>query len=98
MSTAVGGLKVIPEASEINLGLRKGLVVLESANIHDLVSMDASKLAIETAASSGLVAAAIKNRGSPYPVNGDGSIVSDVTKGFPQGGKYRIDYELGSSL
>lgn len=85
-------------ASDINLGLRRGVVVLESDNFDNLLSLEASTLATIQAAREGLLGAAIKNRSSVYSVNADGTPITDITSGFPPGGKFRMDYEMGSTL
>jgi len=90
--------RVVPESVDISPGLRKGTVTLESSKADELISLDASNIVLETAAANGLLAAAIRNRGSLYPVDKNGNPVTDPTQGFPSGGKFRMDYTIGSTL
>lgn len=91
-------MRIVEEASTVDVPQRTAVVVLEGDSVDELANLEATRAAQQFAISKGLLGAAIQNRGNPYTVGPDGQPLTDPTKGFPRGGKFRIDIKFLSQL
>lgn len=96
--TAEAPFKIVEAVSSVDLGRRQATVVIEGNDIAAIANLDATNAALQFASERGLIGAAVRDRGNPYTVDKDGNQLTDPSKGFPQGGKFRLDMRIGSTL
>lgn len=91
-------LRVVDEATQIDLGNRKGTIVIEADTREEADGTRAVQLAIEESNRRSLLGAAVSNRHSAYAVHADGTPITDPTQGMPHGAKFRVDISVRSGM
>lgn len=82
--------------SRVDMKTQTAIVVLESDKPDNLVGLDASTMALQWAQAHGVPFAALNDDGTQYTVDRDGNMLTEFSKGFPPGGKFRRDYKIRS--
>jgi hypothetical protein len=86
-----------PEGGKITVNGPKAMVTVEADTSRE-VSDSVARTAALNAARGFLTRPGIAGQSGPYPVDADGNQLEDLTKGLPEGFRYRQDYTIQEGM
>jgi hypothetical protein len=82
-----------PEGGKIAVNGPKGTVTIQGATSREVSDADAKHMVLN-AARGYLTRPGISRQSGPYPVDAEGNQIVDLSKGLPEGFRFRQDFDI----
>jgi hypothetical protein len=86
-----------PEGGKITVNGPKGTVTVQGNTSREVSDADAKNMALQ-AARGFLTRPGISGQSGPYPVDAEGNQLEDLTKGLPDGFRFRQDFSIQEGM
>ena len=86
-----------PEGGKVTVNGPKAVVTVEAATPGEVNSLEARNMAMNQARQF-ISKPGFSSQTGHYPVNEDGSAITDLTKGLPEGSRFRQDFTFQEGM